>query len=137
MAVASRCLDNGYPVFFAFVPDLLDHLRYTFSPESRVTYDEMLEKIKRAPLLILDDLGAESSTPWAQEKLYQIIVHRYNSRLPTVLTARQLPDDPNDPVASRLRDLKLIEMIPIAAPDYRNQGRSGPSTRGRMRRSHG
>ena len=137
VAVANRCLERGHPVFFTFVPDLLDHLRYTFSPESRVTYDEMLERIKRAPLLILDDLGAESSTPWAQEKLYQIIVHRYNARLPTILTARQLPDDPNDPVASRLRDLRIIEMVPIAAPDYRNQGRSGRGTRGQARRFRG
>ena len=44
-------------------------------------------EIRTASLLILDDLGAHSSTPWAQEKLFQIFNHRYNARLPTVITA--------------------------------------------------
>ena len=45
-------------IFFAFVPDLLDHLRYTFSPDSRVTYDELFDRIKQAPLLIHGRLGS-------------------------------------------------------------------------------
>ena len=32
--------------------------------------------------LILDDLGAQNTTPWAVEKLYQIIDFRYRLRLP-------------------------------------------------------
>ena len=34
-----------------------------------------MEAIRETPLLILDDLGAHNSTPWAQEKLFQIINH--------------------------------------------------------------
>ena len=56
---------------FTFVPDLLDHLRATYSPNSPVQYDQLFEQVKSTPLLILDDLGAETSTPWAKEKLYQ------------------------------------------------------------------
>ena len=123
VAVAGRRLKAGKPVFFTFVPDLLDYLRYTFSPESRVTYDERFEQVKQAPLLVLDDLGAESSTAWANEKLYQIIVHRYNARLATIITTRRVPDNPKDPVASRLRDSRLVTVVPITAPDYRQQSR--------------
>ncbi len=123
VAVANRQLERGGDVFFAFVPDLLDHLRYTFSPDSRVTYDELFDRIKQAPLLIMDDLGAESSTPWADEKLYQIIVHRHNARLPTIITMRSLPSGPADPVASRLNDARMVTEVPITAPDYRQTGR--------------
>ena len=123
VAVANRQLAQGGDVFFAFVPDLLDHLRYTFSPDSRVTYDELFDRIKQAPLLVMDDLGAESSTSWADEKLYQIIVHRHNARLPTVITMRALPSGPADPVASRLNDGRLVTEVPITAPDYRQTGR--------------
>ena len=123
VAVANRQLAQGGDVFFAFVPDLLDHLRYTFSPDSRVTYDELFDRIKQAPLLIMDDLGAESSTSWADEKLYQIIVHRHNARLPTVITMRVLPSGPADPVASRLNDARMVTEVPITAPDYRQTGR--------------
>ncbi len=123
VAVANEQLTQGGDVFFAFVPDLLDHLRYTFSPDSRVTYDELFDRIKQAPLLIMDDLGAESSTSWADEKLYQIIVHRHNARLPTIITMRTLPSGPSDPVASRLNDARLVTEVPITAPDYRQTGR--------------
>ena len=123
VAVANRQLERGGDVFFAFVPDLLDHLRYTFSPDSRVTYDELFDRIKQAPLLVMDDLGAESSTSWADEKLYQIIVHRHNARLPTVITMRVLPSGPADPVASRLNDARMVTEVPITAPDYRQTGR--------------
>ena len=84
VAIAGQAQLQGRPVFFAFVPELLDHLRATFSPDSPIGYDELFEQIKTVPLLILDDLGAESSTAWAEEKLYQIVVHRHEARLPTV-----------------------------------------------------
>lgn len=120
-AIANHQLRAGRPVFFAVVPDLLDHLRSTFSPESKVTYDEVFEKVKTSPLLILDDLGTESSTPWAQEKLYQTLNYRYNSRLPTVITVAGFLDGIEGRLASRLQDPKLSNVIPIFAPDYRNQ----------------
>jgi DNA replication protein DnaC len=65
-AIANARLAAGEPVFFAFVPDLLDHLRSTFHPESEVRYDELFETVRQAPLLVLDDLGTHSSTAWAQ-----------------------------------------------------------------------
>ena len=120
-AIANHQLRGGRPVFFAVVPDLLDHLRSTFSPESKVTYDEVFEKVKTSPLLILDDLGTESSTPWAQEKLYQILNYRYNSRLPTVITVAGFLENIEGRLASRLMDPKLSNVIPISAPDYRSQ----------------
>ncbi|MEX2599468.1 MAG: ATP-binding protein [Dehalococcoidia bacterium] len=122
IAVANERLRQGSEVFFAFVPDLLDHLRYTFSPESRVTYDVLFDQVKQAQLLILDDLGAESPTQWANEKLYQVIVHRHNARLPTIITTRAIPTAANDPIASRLNDPRLVTVMPITAPDYRQPG---------------
>jgi DNA replication protein DnaC len=122
-AIANHQLRAGKPVFFAVVPDLLDHLRSTFSPESKVTYDELFEKVKTSPLLILDDLGTESSTPWAQEKLYQILNYRYNSRLSTVITVAGFLEGIEGRLASRLQDPKLSNVITIFAPDYRSQTR--------------
>lgn len=89
-AIANQCLRQGNSVFFQVVADLLDHLRATFSPESQVAYDELFDRVKNSPLLILDDLGTHSSTSWAEEKLFQILNHRFNFRLPTVVTAISL-----------------------------------------------
>ncbi|MEK7281580.1 MAG: ATP-binding protein, partial [Chloroflexota bacterium] len=82
-AIANYCQAQGQSPLFIKVPDLLDHLRATFSPESKVSYDQLFEQVKQSPLLILDDFGEQSSTPWAWEKLYQVISYRHNSRLPT------------------------------------------------------
>lgn len=128
-AIANHQLRAGKPVFFAVVPDLLDHLRSTFSPESKVTYDELFEKVKTTPLLILDDLGTESSTPWAQEKLYQILNYRYNSRLSTVITVAGFLEGIEGRLASRLQDPKLSNVITIFAPDYRSQTRTSEDSK--------
>ena len=137
VAIANEKLKRGLALFFAFVPTLLDHLRAAFAPESRIGYDERFEQVKTAPLLILDDLGSESTTPWAEEKLYQIIVHRHNARLPTVITAGE--DVRFKPaITSRLNDSRIVEHKEMDAPDYRAQqptrgpeNRNGPKGRPR------
>ena len=123
VAILGQRIRQGYDVRFEFVPDLLDHLRFTFSPQSSVTYDQFFEEVRTAPLLVLDDLGAQSSTPWAEEKLYQIIVYRQETRLPTVITVRGFVEELPEPVQSRLKDVSLVTWVPISAPDYRDSGK--------------
>jgi len=101
------------------VPDFLDHLRCTFSPESKVSYDQLFEKVKTAPLLVLDDFGEQATTPWAQEKLYQVINYRYNAQLPTVITTVCSLDEIESRIGSRLIDHHLSVFFHITAPDYR------------------
>jgi len=138
VAVAGERLQRGETVFFAFVPDLLDHLRATFNPNSPVEYDQLFEQVKSVPLLILDDLGAESGTPWAQEKLYQLVVHRHNGHLPTVITTHLMMEaieEAQPRMASRLKDATIVHWIPISAPDYRDPQGDGQRPRGRRGRS--
>jgi DNA replication protein DnaC len=123
-AVANYNRQAGKPVLFIVVPEFLDHLRSTFSPESKVSYDQLFESVKTTPLLILDDFGEHSTSPWAQEKLYQVINYRYNARLATVITARLGLDQMEGPVASRLGDPKISTPFWISAPDYRGDVRS-------------
>ena len=121
VAIVRERLEAGESVAFAFVPALLDHLRFTFTPDSTVNYDQLFEWIRQVPLLILDDLGAQRTSPWAEEKLYQLIVHRHNARLATVITTRGLSADNNDPISSRLKDPSLVSVLAIDVPDYRDQ----------------
>jgi len=133
VAIANQRLKQGLPVFFTFVPALLDHLRATFAPDSPASYDERFERVKSAPFLVLDDLGSESSTPWAEEKLYQTIVHRHNARLPTVITTRRLLEEMAGPISSRLKDPHVVSVLPMSAPDFRDQSRQAASARPRRR----
>ncbi len=107
---------------FVVVPDLLDHLRATFSPASPTSYDEMFNRVKSAPILILDDLGTQSATPWAREKLYQIFNERYNAKLPTVITMSSNLEDLDARIRSRMLDTRLCTIFEIIAPSYRGGG---------------
>lgn len=121
-AIANHQLALGRPVLFVNTPDLLDHLRATYSPTSSVRYDERFQQVRNAPLLILDDLGTQSHTDWAQEKLYQIFNHRYNGRLPTVVTTNEELEAIEIRIRSRLVDPSLSQIITILAPDFRRTG---------------
>lgn len=124
-AIVNYRYRNRKPALFVVVPDFLDHLRSTFSPDSKVSYDQLFEAVRTAPLLVLDDFGEQASTPWAQEKLYQVINHRYNARLPSVITTTCSPDEIENRISSRLVDPKISVFFNITAPDYRGdaQGR--------------
>ena len=121
-AVASRLLDHGEPVLFSVVPDLLDHLRATFGPTSEVGYDERFEQVRSTGLLVLDDLGTESVTGWAREKLYQLLNHRYLANLPTVITSNRAPDSLDPRIVSRMHQRAYQgELLRVSAEDFRRR----------------
>jgi DNA replication protein DnaC len=121
-AIANQVVKQGQPAIFVVVPDLLDHLRATYSPFSEVAYDQRFEEIRASSLLILDDLGAHSSTPWAQEKLFQVFNYRYNAQLPTVVTSNHQLEEIDIRIRSRLIDPDLAHVLKITAPDFRGSG---------------
>jgi DNA replication protein DnaC len=123
-AIANFRISQGQPALFVVVPDLLDHLRSTWSPANPISFDDRFEEVRAAPLLILDDLGAQSSTPWAQEKLFQIFNYRYNAQLPTVITTNHELEEIDLRLRSRLVDPDLANIVPILAPDFRGRGMS-------------
>jgi DNA replication protein DnaC len=128
-AIANQLRNTGSEVLFILVPDLLDHLRASFSPDSKVSYDSLFEKIKNIPVLVLDDYGEHTSTPWAQEKLYQLINYRYNAKLPTVITTCLDLDAIENRVSSRLVDPSISLVFNILAPDYRGDIKSSRQPR--------
>lgn len=123
-AIANDRLDRGQPVVFVVVPDLLDHLRTTFGPNSEVSYDQMFEQVRTTRLLVLDDFGAQSATPWAQEKIFQILNYRYNAQLPTVITTNQRMNTIDERIRSRMSDGIFVKTFHITAPDFRRHHES-------------
>ncbi|GAP08433.1 MAG TPA: DNA replication protein DnaC [Anaerolinea thermolimosa] len=117
-AIGNYQASRGQPPIFVVVPDLLDHLRSTFSPNSTVSYDEVFEEVRSARLLILDDLGTQNASPWAREKLYQIFNHRYTAELPTVITTASRLDELDPRIRSRMLDTRLCTFFGILAPAY-------------------
>lgn len=120
-AIANKSLEDGALVLFATVPDLLDHLRAAFAPTSNEVYDQLFSRMREAEVLILDDLGAQQSSPWANEKLFQLLNYRYNSRFPTVITANSRGlQGIDERIRSRLTDASLVTTVILdRAKDYR------------------
>ena len=121
----------GESPMFVVVPDLLDHLRSTFSPTSTVSYDSLFEEVRTCRVLILDDLGTQSATPWAKEKLYQIFNYRYNAELPTVITTSMQVEELDPRIRSRMLDKRLCDIIFINVPSFRNMAAVEKQKRGR------
>jgi DNA replication protein DnaC len=118
-AIGNYCLEMDHAVTMVGVIDLLDHLRGAFSPTSMVSMDRRFDQIKNVELLILDDYGSHSSTPWAREKLNQLINHRYVKEMPTIITTALKLDDLDPRLRSRINDARLCQVVEIAVPEYR------------------
>jgi DNA replication protein DnaC len=128
-AIANKSLEDGALVLFATVPDLLDHLRAAFAPTSNEVYDQLFSRMREAEVLVLDDLGAQQSSPWANEKLFQLLNYRYNSRFPTVITANSRGlQGIDERIRSRLTDASLVTTVIMdRAKDFRpNNPRRAP-----------
>ena len=133
-AIANRVAHSGRTVMFVVVSDLLDHLRATFQPGSAVSYDQRFSEVRRAMLLVLDDLGMQNSTPWAKEKLFQVLNHRYVAGLPTVLTiASNDWADLDERLKSRLQDASVCTILDLDLPSFRGAASKAPRRSTRRR----
>ena len=136
VAVAERTINAGWSPTYWRTPDLLDNLRRTFSDSSETSFYDSFSSVKNAKLLILDDFIPYKMSDWTLEKLYQLICHRYDRLMPTVITSQYIIwegfEDSRweglngrvlwDSIRSRLADTSVVTERLMSAPDYRNRG---------------
>lgn len=66
-----------------FWPEFLRDLKASFNE-----FNDKFNKVKKAPLLLIDDIGAESVTPWSRDEvLCSILQYRMEEKLPTFFTS--------------------------------------------------
>jgi len=127
-AIANYRDDHGLSGRFENVPDLMGHLRAAFNPNSILSLDRRFESVRTEKLLILDDLGTQSATPWVREKLYQLFNYRYLAELPTVITTAELKGEMDPRLLSRMQDTRLCNIYAITAPSFRGVPRKESKT---------
>ncbi|MCJ7550489.1 MAG: ATP-binding protein, partial [Anaerolineae bacterium] len=76
----------------------------------------------------------ESATPWAREKLFQLINYRYVARLPTIVTSATELKDMDPKIGIRFADTSRCTIQDIRAKPF--LGGAGRSN-GRSKRSRG
>lgn len=89
--IANALLEQYVPLIATSVNALIAKLKEVskFGTEEEILF---WQRIGRADLLVLDDLGAEYTNDWANAKMYEIIDARYRSKLPIIITTNLTPN---------------------------------------------
>ncbi len=86
VALTRALIERGHTAVIVNVPQMLLTARATFSADQPHRFEEVLQLLTRCDHLVLDDLGRERQTEWAQETLYLVLNARYEDRQATSLT---------------------------------------------------
>ncbi len=118
VAICRRWLERGKPARYAYVPLLLEELRRGFGESGDRSYETRFDRFLNVPLLVLDDLGAEHSTSWVQEKLDTIIDYRLMNGLYLIVTSNLPIDMLPLRIESRLKRAPGAKVVFIKAPEF-------------------
>jgi DNA replication protein DnaC len=148
LAVASLkdLLKRGHAGIFCDYRELLKEIQASYNPASESTEMGVLEPIRNAEVLVLDDLGASKPSAWVLDIIGLVLNARYNEKRVTILTTNyfdevanaepppRLPggqrvavreDALSDRIGARMRS-RLYEMcrtVEVFAPDFRREVR--------------
>ena len=110
--IANALMVQEVPVRMTNFARILNELNNSFSGRN-----EVVGRLCRYPLLIIDDFGMERGTEYALEQIYSIVDSRYRSRKPLIVTTNLTLDEirhPQDTAHARIYD-RLLEMcVPIS-----------------------
>ena len=123
-AVANHLINSGVPTLFVSMPDLLAALKQAMDLQSNTeqeSYSGRMKLFKTVPVLILDDLGAETGSSWSDGVMFEILDHRYRNRLATMIVTN-VPLEEFDPrIMSRMKDTALSTVVRNRALDFRQR----------------
>lgn len=114
-------VERGEYVRWQPVVNLLTEMRRMVA--AKADMDGFLDRVKITPWLVLDDLGRERATDWAQEALYRLVQGRQVSRLRTLVTTNEtkasLGDRVGGAIADRVFDRSLVREVVLQGPSWR------------------
>lgn len=82
--IVRSLIESEVPAAFVNFRNLLADVRLAFNEGTAAS---LVEKCVKAPVLVLDDLGAERPTAWALDELSTLIDKRYEAVRPTIITS--------------------------------------------------
>lgn len=107
-AIINAIVDGGKPAKYVSalgIPEMVINERN--NPEEGNTFTPLLE----APVLAIDDFGAQQSNSWVDAKIDQLLTHRYNGRSATVFVLAKTASDLIDRYSSKLKDPDLTRQV--------------------------
>ncbi|EGK06978.1 primosomal protein DnaI [Desmospora sp. 8437] len=115
-AMAQDLVRFGVDSLMVYVPDFIREVKDSIRDGS---VQQKLDALKKATVLILDDLGAENMTPWTRDEILgAILQYRMMEKLPTVMTSNLDLKELEDHLAhsdkggtERLKAKRIMERI--------------------------
>ncbi len=86
VALTRALVGRGHASVIVNVPHVLLTARSAFATDRSHRFEEVLQLLTQCDHLVLDDLGRERPTEWAQETLYLVLNARYEERRATSIT---------------------------------------------------
>lgn len=84
-AIANELATLKIKSVVVFVPEFLREMKNSIQDQ---TLNDKIEYVKKAPVLMLDDIGAETMSPWTRDEILGTILHyRMSEQLPTFITS--------------------------------------------------
>ena len=122
--ITEKAIDG---LFYGF-RSLLKEIQASWNEHAQTSQVEIFRHVMDATVLVLDELGADMSTPWINDTVSYIIESRYNDQKITIFTSN-FPDKPISPGAETLTDRigtrlrsRLYEMchtVYVSGEDFR------------------
>ncbi|MGA4519173.1 ATP-binding protein [Solibacillus silvestris] len=81
--LSSRMDFENPMAYFVSYATLMDELRYSKDDDE---LGQVMERVKNVPLLIMDDVGSGTTSPFTNEQTFILLNHRYNNSLSTIFT---------------------------------------------------
>lgn len=114
MVIANELIERKMvELMFVNLGVVSERVKKTFDDDGRDR--DLFEDMKTVELLIIDDLGIEKMSDWLREKVYLLVNHRYENRLPMIFTSNQSLEQVETlympQIASRIREMcKVLKM---------------------------
>ncbi|MGA8942405.1 MAG: primosomal protein DnaI [Thermoactinomyces sp.] len=90
-AITNQLAKHGIPSLMVHFPTLVEELKESIADNQ---IGDKIDALKKTQVLILDDIGAESLTPWLRDEVLSVVLHnRMVEKLPTVYTSNMTLDE--------------------------------------------
>lgn len=90
-AIARDLAEKGYPSTLLHFPTFAVDMKQSIKNEQ---VGEKLETVKKAPILMLDDIGADSMSSWIRDDIFGVILqYRMQEQLPTFFSSNFTMDE--------------------------------------------
>jgi len=124
--IASEIMRDMKTVIFIPTTSLMAELLAAQFSNDKSEFEQRIDKLIKADVVIFDDIGKEKPTEWVQNQYFRIIDGRYNNRRATGYTSNydfdRLADrfsEFGDAIISRIIAMTRDYVVNVKAKDYR------------------